>query len=240
MTRVTDPAVLAELLAEETRRAIAKRDLDTALPRVVELALASGLGDHGGVTQRFGIAEFETAAPTDQLVTEADRFQYDLIEGPCVEASYEDGAIVSLDVANDPRWPRWGPAARGLGIHSVLSISLYTSRNSMGAMNLYSSVARDYTKHELVLANLIGAHASVAIAHFRGAEHLWKAIDARHQVGMAQGILRHQYNLTIEQSLALLHRVSADRNIKLHVLAGQVVAANSGGPLAATPEHRIL
>jgi len=225
------PEDLAESLAEETRRAIAKRDLDAAIPLVVSLAVNAGLADLAGVTQRLGKEQFETVGATDQVVVTADHLQYRLNEGPCVQATYQGGTLTSADVAADPRWPSWGPQARTLGIHSVLSVHLYTDQAGMGALNLYSTRCRTYTAEELSLAHLIGTHASVTLAHFRGAAHLWKAIDARHQIGIAQGILRHQYNITAEQALALLTRVSQTRNIKLRQLAEEVIAANGGDSL---------
>ncbi|RIJ78664.1 ANTAR domain-containing protein [Nakamurella silvestris] len=221
----------AEALAEETRRAMAKDDLDAAMPLVVQVAIDTGLADFAGVTQRVDNGRFESVGVTDDLVQKADLLQYQLQEGPCVRASYVDGNLFSAEVATDPRWPRWGPAAQALGIGSVLSVHLYTDRIAMGALNLYSIERREYSAHELSLAQLIGAHASVALAHFRGEENLWRAIDSRHQIGVAQGILRHQYKVTAEQALALLTRVSQRRNVKVHLLAGEVIRSNDGAVL---------
>lgn len=232
MTHVTRQQFeLAETLAEETRRAIAKRDLDSALLQVTSLAIEAGLADLAGVTERVGKGRFETASATDPLVTTADHLQYELDQGPCVDASYHDGTLSSPDVGVDERWPKWGPQASRLGIKSVLSVHLYTDHAGMGALNLYSTTHRTYTEEELAIANLVGTHASVTLAHFRGEAHLWKAIDTRHQIGVAQGILRHQYNITAEQALALLNRISQTRNIKLRELATEVINANNGSSL---------
>jgi hypothetical protein len=32
-----------------------------------------------------------------------------LKEGPCLDAIRSGGTVQSADLANDPRWPRWGP-----------------------------------------------------------------------------------------------------------------------------------
>ena len=49
----------------------------------------------------------------------------------------------------------------------------------LGVLNLYSADTRDYVYDDLDLARLIGAHASIALAHVRGEENLRRAIDSR-------------------------------------------------------------
>jgi len=79
----------------------------------------------------------------------------------------------------------------------------------------------------------VGAHASLALAHFRGQAHLWKAVDARHSIGIAQGIVMHQYQLGAEQAFAVLRRLSQDSNVKLHLVAAEVIRSGRL-PLAST------
>lgn len=233
MDRAVDPLSLAELLAEETRRSLALKDVKHALTPVTDLAVSSGLADWAGVTQRVGKFQFETVGATDALVNVADRRQYELDEGPCVRASYDQGFLVSEDPAKDERWPRWGPAAVRLGIGRVMSVHLYSGNTGMGALNLYSARRRKYTQHDLALGQIIGAHASITLSHFRGEQHLWKAIDARHVTGIAQGILCRQYGISPEKALNVLLRTSQHRNVKVHVLATEIIAANSAEPLHA-------
>lgn len=224
--RVSGPVVadLAEDLAERTRAAVAQQVLDDALLLVIELAVEARVCDYAGVTQRIADGSFQTAAPSHPLVVQADVLQYDLQEGPCVLASIEGDIQGSPDVAADPRWPRWGPQATSIGVLSALSVQLYTDTNTaMGALNLYSATVRRYTGADIDLARLIGAHASVALAHFRGEAHLWTAVDARHRIGMAQGILMHKFGVTAEQAFSYLRRRSQAENVKLHLIADAVV-----------------
>ena len=224
---------LAESLVEETRRAVAKKDLDVALKLVTALAIEAGLGDWASITQRLPGGALETLAPSDELTVTADKYQVLLGEGPCVAAVYTDDLVVSPDVAADPRWRRWGPQAALLGVGGVLSVHLYTDVDAMGALNLYSAQVRDYAEEDRDAARLVGAHASVALAYFRGQAHLWKAIDSRHHIGIAQGIVMHQYGVGAEQAFAVLRRLSQDSNVKLHLVAAEVVRAG-GLPMAAT------
>lgn len=50
------------------------------------------------------------------------------------------------------------------------------------------------------------------------------ALDSRHTIGLAQGLLMARYGLTTTQSFELLRRYSQDGNVKLRSLADDVVA----------------
>ena len=210
------------MLAERTRRAVAKKDLDVALGLVISLAVDAEICDYASITQVLPGGDFTTTAPTDEVVVTADKLQYLLEEGPCIAAVYADDVLVSDDVSTDPRWPRWGEQAATMGLNSIVSVHLYTDTDAMGALNLYSLQRRDYGSDELNVARLVGAHASVALAHFRGQAHLWKAIDARHSIGIAQGIVMHQFGIGAEQAFGLLRRLSQDTNTKLHLIAAAI------------------
>lgn len=56
------------------------------------------------------------------------------------------------------------------------------------------------------------------------ADNLRVALDSRHTIGLAQGLLMARYGLTTSQSFALLRRYSQDGNVKLRRLADDVVA----------------
>ena len=105
---MTDDASLqaAQSLAVRTAAAIAKKDLDAALLLVVGLAVEAGLCDEASVTARSAGGLLDTLAPTSDLVSTADRLQYELREGPCVFAIFQDDLLTSPDVATDRRWPQ--------------------------------------------------------------------------------------------------------------------------------------
>jgi len=233
-----DVTELAESLAEQTRRAVAKNDLDVALGSVISLAVDAGICDYASITQRLPGGRFTTTAPTDESVVTADKLQYLLDEGPCVAAVYEDDVVVSSAVDTDPRWPRWGPQATTMGLCSIVSVHLYTDADAMGALNLYSTRQRHYGVEDLDVARLVGAHASVALAHFRGEAHLWKTIDARHAIGIAQGIVMHQFGIGAEQAFELLRRLSQDTNVKLHAVAAEIARKGKLPPRAVPPNSR--
>jgi AmiR/NasT family two-component response regulator len=52
---------------------------------------------------------------------------------------------------------------------------------------------------------------------------LQTAVQSRHLIGVAQGILMNRYELTLEQSFEVLRRFSSQANIKLRDLATTVI-----------------
>jgi AmiR/NasT family two-component response regulator len=57
----------------------------------------------------------------------------------------------------------------------------------------------------------------------RSERDLWRAIDSRHLIGQAQGILMERLKLSPEKAFAVLRRHSQQSNIKLHEVAATLV-----------------
>jgi len=73
------------------------------------------------------------------------------------------------------------------------------------------------------IAKVVAAHASAALARLKIEHDLWNAIDSRHLIGQAQGILMAMLNIGSEESFALLQRQSRRTNRKLREIAEEVV-----------------
>jgi AmiR/NasT family two-component response regulator len=57
----------------------------------------------------------------------------------------------------------------------------------------------------------------------RKVEELHTALETRHTIGLAQGLLMARYELTAEQAFEYLRRSSQEGNVKLRRLAERVV-----------------
>lgn len=77
------------------------------------------------------------------------------------------------------------------------------------------------------VAHLFGRHAGAAFRNVVARETLSLAIAARHRVGQAQGILMARYGLTAEQAFAVLKRQSQATNVKLRIIADQVIRSGA-------------
>ena len=109
----------AGVYAEAVRTAITRKSPAEALAAVIDMAVTSGPGDQASITMRTGRA-VDSVAYSSDLILQADQLQYDLSEGPCLDAVWTDGVFVVPDLLADGRWPRWAPAAASLGVGSSI------------------------------------------------------------------------------------------------------------------------
>ncbi len=75
------------------------------------------------------------------------------------------------------------------------------------------------------MGQIFGGHASVALATARNEDSLRQAIDARHVIGQAQGILMERFDLNADQAFSVLRRYSQDKNLKLRAVAEEMIAS---------------
>lgn len=176
------------------------------------------------ITLRRQRGSATTAAATDPAVVDLDEAQYALDEGPCLEAVLGDaGTLVARDLADDPRWPRWGPVAVAGGFRSVIAVRLQAPGNATGALNLYASGPDAFTHDSIDVAEVFAEHASAALDHAHEVSGLRTAMESRHRIGMAQGVLAMRYGIGFEEAFEAMRRVASDTNTKLRDLAAEVL-----------------
>jgi len=215
----------AGVYAEAVRQAATRKSPAEAAAAVIEMAVTSGPGEQASITMRTG-RSVESVAYSSDLILRADQLQYELGEGPCLDAVWTDGVFVVPDLLADGRWPRWAPAAAELGVGSSISVHLFTD-TALGSLNLYSLHPREYGHADLEAAKVIGAHASVVLAYARNEQNMWQAIDTRNLIGQAQGMLMQKYGLTAERAFGVLRRYSQDHNRKLAAVAEQLTTTGT-------------
>lgn len=166
----------------------------------------------------------DTPAGSDESLNRIDELQYVLREGPCFDALRHHATVHSGHLATDARWPRWGPlVAREAGVVSVVSYRLYTTDETLGAMNLYSLEPDAFDSDDIYNGQALAAHVAVALATAQNVENLEMAITTRTVIGRAEGILMERFDITPAQAFAVLRRVSQDRNVKLNRVAEELV-----------------
>ncbi|TDV51900.1 GAF and ANTAR domain-containing protein [Actinophytocola oryzae] len=213
------------------------------LARVVTFARdAVSSADAVSVTLRGRDGECHTTVETDWPAAELDGLQYSLGEGGCVEATRPDGpaTVVSVDLAAEPRWRRFGPAAARRGFHSLLSTALPSDAEPpcpSGALNVYSRRPDAFTHHDRDTLLLVATHASLALARTEAVarseqevRQLRRAVASRDVIGQAKGILMVRRHLTADEAFDVLCRTSQDLNVKVRDLAETV--AREGAPTA--------
>lgn len=179
--------------------------------------------DAASITLRRKRGSTETVAATNDMAVACDKLQYEFDEGPCVDAVFDGEAYYIDDVATDERWPRWGPAAAEAGAGSVLSVRMANDDQVLGALNLYSTRKHAFDSDAVDLTLVFASHAATAISNARLVDGLQTALQSRHLIGVAQGILMAQYDMGLETSFEVLRRYSSHANVKLRDIALHVV-----------------
>lgn len=209
--------------ADIAQRLHAQEDVKETLQSVAVMACETVSANMCGVMLVHRGNKVETAAVTDDTVRRADDLQIELGQGPCLEAMDDRTTFIIRDTGTETRWPEWCARVKDLGIRSVLSVRLFTQAGTIGSLNLYGSEPDQFDTEDAVLASIFAGHASVALAAAKTESGLREAMDGRHLIGLAQGILMERFDLSTDQSFAVLRRYSQDRNMKLRHVAAHVV-----------------
>jgi GAF domain-containing protein len=155
------------------------------------------------------------AVPTDEIAETLDKLQTDLGEGPMFDALYEHPTVHIPDLTQETRWPRFVADATGRGVRCMLSLRLYTSSRSLGALNVYGSEPGVFSEESINTAEILAQHAAVGVAGAAAQEQFQAALASRDLIGQAKGILMQRDGLTGLQAFATLTSASQQTNIKL-------------------------
>jgi len=151
--------------------------LQTALRLVTSLATETTPGSLGsGVTMTVHGAVATTAASLP-LVEAVDRLQYDLDEGPCLDAWRLMRLVRVDDLRTERRWPAWTAAARPLGIRSVLSVPLQARDERIGALKVYAPQPSLFGDREERVLGMFAEQAVGLLAAVRTPEELARVND---------------------------------------------------------------
>lgn len=211
-------------IVSELMDAVGKSESFEDVAERVVVAAASSVGtEMASLTLVGKRGVLETHGPTLATAAEVDCLQYALHEGPCVEAADNRRRLMSNDVAADPRWPKWGPAAAELGVRGVIAVDMSAAGHRLGALNIYSDEARTFTDVDVKTASLFAAIGATTIASSRKVNQLSEGLVSRGVIGQAQGILMSQHRIDSAAAFAVLRRHSQDRNVRLADVAHEIV-----------------
>jgi GAF domain-containing protein len=221
---VNDERRLAARFAEVSSGLLSESSEDLTFDAVVQRAVELVPGcDASSITLRRRRGRAETIASTDALAAALDAAQYAFGEGPCLDAAFERGSVIVPDVDRESRWPRWVARAQQTDIGSAMAIRLHTARETLGALNLYSRTRGAFDGEAVDIAMIFAAHATDAMSKARLVTGLQAALESRHVIGIAQGVLAVKYDISYERAFEVLHRYSNDTNTKLREVAALVL-----------------
>ena len=225
-----DDADLAASLTELARLSAGRDGLLRMLTRVAQMAVQAIPGAEGAGLTLLEPDREDVVVKTVEFVRQVDDIQYDLGQGPCISAAEQGIIMRSGSLGEDPRWPRFGPRAGLLGVHSVLSLPLITPGGVIGAMNVYAHARDTFGERAEQMGELFAAPAAVSVFNAqilsqsqRLTGRLQEMLSSRPVIDQAVGILRSRSGDTAEEAIHFLRGRSDQQHITLAELAEAIV-----------------
>jgi transcriptional regulator with GAF, ATPase, and Fis domain len=185
-----------------------------------------------------------TVVGTDDDTYELDRRQYELTDGPCLDAARRQ--VVnrwSLSEA-EQRFPDFTEVAKDMGLRSYLSAGLALAGRRLGALNLSSRDDDGFSEldEEMVALFTVPAAAAIVVADRYAdardlASQLEHALQSRAVIDQAIGVVMAESRCSPDEAFAKLSRASNNRNVKLRDLATEIVEQVSGSPDRGNGDH---
>lgn len=215
---------LAEVFADVARALTAEHDVERTLDRICVLAAKTIDGcEAAGISIASGprITSLSTSDPLPRIL---DDIQTETQEGPCVDAIKEHEVFLTGSLSEEARWPEFSTRAHAeTGVQSILSLRLFVSEDTMGALNLYSTKADAFDDQDMATGSVFAAHAAVALGHARREAQLEDKAATRDVIGMAKGIIMARQQVSDDEAFAILRRASQRMNVKIRELADRMV-----------------
>jgi GAF domain-containing protein len=228
-------------LSELAGLLMATRSFEDLMQRIADLAArtVSAAATCGITLSQDG--HVVTVASADALARLLDEQQYELDEGPCLQALSSAEIVFSNDLSDEPRWDGYPPRALAHGVRSVYSSPLLVNDAAIGALNMYGVSAGGFDEDAKIaigqLTALAAATITAAMRHYDEvtlSDHLRTALSSRSVIDQAIGIIIGMQHCTGREAFDVLRTVSQNRNIPVREVAAELVARTIGKPPGAS------
>jgi hypothetical protein len=161
---------------------------------------------------------------SDAVSALIERLQFDLGEGPCIDAHSQDRPVLEPDLAAPvtPRWLAFSGPALAAGVRAIFGFPLQVGAVRLGALNLYRDLPGDLGDEQhadtLVMAD-VAAHAVLLMQAEAPPGQLGPALqeggDFQSVVHQASGMVSVQLGISVGQALIRLrgHAFGNDRSL---------------------------
>ena len=162
-----------------------------------------------------------------------EQLQYELGEGPCVDAYNEERPVMEPDLAapQTPRWFGFRRPAIDAGVRAVFGFPLRAGAIRLGALNLYSdrpgALSDDQHADALVMADLAAQAVLVMQANAAPGQlalELEATSNFQFVVHQAAGMVSAQLEVSVALALIRLRAYAFGAGLSLSEVAASVVA----------------
>ena len=174
-----------------------------------------------------------TVTYSGELAAAGDERQYELDDGPCLQAMRTGERVAVTDMAAEQRWGLYPQRAVEAGVRSSLSFPLAVGKRGRGALNLYATGANAFTPADELAGQAWAGQASGALSvawqmgeRDETVDLLSQGMVTRQVIGQAVGLLMAQRRCTAEEAFEMLKAASQRSNEKLRDVAARMVAGH--------------
>ena len=202
-----------------------------------------------GIMLMAGEVPLGSMCSTNAVSALIEQLQYDLGEGPCIDAYRQDRPVLEPDLA-EPDAPRWlaftGPAVDA-GARAVFGFPLQVGAVRLGALNIYNDRPGDLTDDQYVDALVVADVAAQAVLLLQAdappdtlAVELEANADFQYVVHQASGMVAAQLDVPLSEALIRLRGHAFGNDQTLTDVARDVVERRlrfdgDSGELGRTP-----
>ncbi|QSR24175.1 antitermination regulator [Nocardioides aromaticivorans] len=189
--------------------------------------------DHACITTISAGRSPRLEATTDEVAALIDRTEWEVREGPCVDAILTDRFDCDSDITKDPTWPRLAERVLALTpVRGMVGYRITAGPQKVGALNLFSDSPDALSMEGAEVGAILASFASVAITAAReksGAENLLAGLINNREIGKAIGVLMVTEGITDDEAFERLRTASNHLNVRLAEIARRVVADTDPG-----------
>lgn len=227
-----DKTALVQALARFARLLPTPYQVETALDELVTSATAVFDLAGAGVSLLEG-DRLRFVSATSEPVTTLERIQELEQQGPCMDASHSGELVTAADLRDcAARWPQYCPTADRVGIRAVAGIPMSLNSEKLGAVNLYSSVPREWPDDDLDAARVLADMATGYLVNANSwaqqqqvTEQLTRALESRTIIEQAKGIIASVHAISPAAAFDLIRKYARANQAPLHAVAHAIVEA---------------
>ena len=217
------------ILAELNRNTGARLETKRLCEVCAEVTGMSG----AGIMLMSGDIPQGSACTTNEVSALVERLQFELGEGPSVDAYHHDRPVLEPDLGapSELRWPAFSGPAVEAGVRAIFGFPLRVGAVHLGALNLYcdqpGSLSDDQHANALVMADV--AAEAVLLMQAKAplgqlAVELETGGDFQHVVHQASGMVAAQLEISVGLALIRLRAHAFGNSRHLAEVAKDVVA----------------
>ncbi len=189
--------------------------------------------DGAGIMLMSGDVPRGSVCTTDTVSALIEQLQYDLGEGPCVDAYHEDRPVLESDLAEpvNLRWPAFTGPVLDAGVRAVFGFPLHVGAVRLGALHLYRDRPGPLTDEQhadaLVMADIAAQAVLVLQANAppgQLATALMASADFQYVVHQASGMVAVQLDVSVAEALIRLRAYAFGNDRPLAEVTRDVVA----------------